>query len=83
MKYIVALITVFVLLTGSPNPQDSSKTIIKYQVDSEYPPYSYANDGSLFGFDPYLTNIIFTSSEYLLEYSTDTWDKVLSPYRFR
>lgn len=52
--------------------------IIRYQVDSNYPPFSFANEGDLIGFDFALTNIIFPSYEYKLDYSTDTWDKVYS-----
>ena len=52
--------------------------IIRYQVDSNYPPFSFANEGDLIGFDFALTNIIFPSYEYKLEYSTDSWDKVYS-----
>ena len=51
---------------------------VRYQVDAYYPPYTFENDRFLYGFDPYLTNIIFTSSQYKLAYSTDTWEKVYS-----
>lgn len=50
--------------------------VIIYQVDSNYPPFSYVNEGDLIGFDFYLTNIIFPSQNYVLDYSTDSWDKV-------
>lgn len=49
---------------------------VRYQVDAYYPPYTFENDRFLYGFDPYLTNIIFTSGRYKLVYSTDTWDNV-------
>ena len=49
---------------------------VHYQVDAYYPPYTFENDRFLYGFDPYLTNIIFTSDKYKLIYSTDTWDNV-------
>lgn len=54
----------------------SEPEIIIYQVDSNYPPFSFANEGDLIGFDFALTNIIFPSYQYKLNYSTDTWDKV-------
>ncbi len=50
--------------------------LVRYQVDAYYPPYTFENDRFLYGFDPYLTNIIFTSDKYKLSYSTDTWDNV-------
>ena len=33
--------------------------VILYQVDGNYPPFSFSNDGDLVGFDFTLTNIIF------------------------
>lgn len=50
--------------------------VIVYQVDSNYPPFSFVNEGDLIGFDFYLTNIIFPTHSYILDYSTDTWDNV-------
>ncbi|NCC76236.1 MAG: EAL domain-containing protein [Clostridia bacterium] len=50
--------------------------VLDYQVDRDYPPFSYTTDGSLYGFDPYLTNILFNNDTYSLNYSTDSWDKV-------
>jgi ABC-type amino acid transport substrate-binding protein len=49
---------------------------VRYQVDAYYPPFTFENDKFLFGFDPYLTNIIFTSDKYRLVYSTDAWENV-------
>lgn len=49
---------------------------IIYQVDSNYPPYTYADNNYIYGFDPDLTNIIFNSKDYVLQRSTDTWSKV-------
>lgn len=61
--------------TNSSSVYSEPETII-YQVDSNYPPFSFANEGDLIGFDFALTNIIFPSYQYKLDYSTDTWDKV-------
>ena len=49
---------------------------VRYQVDAYYPPFTFKNDVFLYGFDPYLTNIIFTSDRYVLDYSTDAWENV-------
>lgn len=61
--------------TNSSSVYSEPETIV-YQVDSNYPPFSFANEGDLIGFDFALTNIIFPSYQYKLDYSTDTWDKV-------
>lgn len=53
----------------------SIRTIL-YQVDDQYPPFSYVHENDLVGFDFYLTNILFPSNQYILEYSTDDWEKV-------
>lgn len=50
--------------------------VIRYQVDSNYPPFSFVNEGDLIGFDFYLTNLIFPTQDYILDYSTDTWNNV-------
>lgn len=50
--------------------------VILYQVDGNYPPFSFSNDGDLVGFDFTLTNIIFPSYQFKLEYSTDTWENI-------
>lgn len=60
--------------TNSSSVYSEPETII-YQVDSNYPPFSFANEGDLIGFDFALTNIIFPSYQYKLDYSTDTWIK--------
>ncbi|GEM_PF-1572734 len=57
-------------------PDVSNPITIKYQVDGNYPPFSYVHENDLVGFDFYLTNIIFPSNLYILDYSTDTWDNV-------
>jgi diguanylate cyclase (GGDEF)-like protein len=70
------------LLGFANNPEKQIKILgsnpitIKYQVDGNYPPFSYVHDNDLVGFDFYLTNLIFPSNLYILDYSTDTWDKV-------
>ncbi len=66
--------------TQSPPASTSNATIrperVIYQVDEYYPPYTYKDNAQLYGFDPYLANLIFRSDKYLLRYSTDTWEKV-------
>lgn len=70
---LVLLVFVFLSVPGTVLAQPVA---INYQVDRNYPPLSYTTDGSLYGFDPYLTNIVFNSDAYVLNYSMDAWDKV-------
>ncbi len=49
---------------------------IKYQVDEFYPPYEYAKDGDIYGFDIELGKLIFNGSPYSVEYSSDIWANV-------
>lgn len=49
---------------------------VKYQVDSNYPPYTFENRNYLYGFDPSLTTLIFDTAEYSVDYSADSWEKV-------
>lgn len=57
------------------NAKDLS-AVIKYQVDENYPPFTYTNEKYVYGFDPDLTNLIFKSADYVIEYSYDSWPKV-------
>lgn len=52
----------------------SSKVI--YQVDENYPPFTYTNGSYLYGFDPDFTNLIFNSADYKVQYSYDSWNNV-------
>lgn len=54
----------------------AAQPTVRYQVDQAYPPYTYTTQAYLYGFDPDLTNIIFNSKDYELDYSTDTWNHV-------
>jgi diguanylate cyclase (GGDEF)-like protein len=80
---IFSLIIYFTQIYPGEDIKNSSSvykepTVIVYQVDSNYPPFSFVNEGDLIGFDFYLTNIIFPTHSYILDYSTDTWDNVYS-----
>ena len=50
--------------------------IVNYQVDAYYPPYTFQSGQFLWGFDPYLTNIIFSTKRFDLHSSTDSWENV-------
>lgn len=81
LSLLTLSLVLVVLFLGNQNqrntPQDVSDPItIKYQVDGNYPPFSYVHENDLVGFDFYLTSIVFPSNLYILDYSTDTWDNV-------
>lgn len=74
-RNLALLLIVFIVSVISQNVL-AEPVVLNYQVDRDYPPFSYTTDGSLYGFDPYLTNILFNTNAYSLDYSTDAWDKV-------
>lgn len=76
MRRRLAFFLIIVVILWLPQTVQAQPETVNYQVDRDYPPFSYTTDGSLYGFDPYLTNIIFNSDAYALDYSTDSWDQV-------
>lgn len=50
--------------------------VIHYQVDGNYPPFTYSNENRIYGFDPDFTNLLFRSTDYNVTYSYDNWPKV-------
>lgn len=49
---------------------------VRYQVDKDYPPYTFQNRDYLYGFDFSLATLIFDTTEYNVDYSTDAWPQV-------
>lgn len=82
VAFFIVLVTLFFAFSNAPQSrakatQESSLLIrIKYQVDANYPPFSYVHENDLVGFDFYLTSLIFPTNQYILDYSTDRWDAV-------
>ena len=54
----------------------SDVSTVIYQVDENYPPFSYTNGDYIYGFDPDFTNLIFNREDYKVEYSYDSWTKI-------
>ncbi|MDD3660871.1 MAG: EAL domain-containing protein [Lachnospiraceae bacterium] len=50
--------------------------VVLYQVDQNYPPFTYSNESHIYGFDPDLINLIFRTADYKVQYSYDTWPEV-------
>ena len=49
---------------------------VKYQVDKNYPPYTFQNKDYLYGFDSSLITLVLDSTDYDADYSADSWDRV-------
>ncbi|MDF2596057.1 MAG: hypothetical protein K0R69_2398, partial [Clostridia bacterium] len=80
MKKIVLLFVLVFITMVSPymygETSYDKRLEVSYQVDANYPPYTYTNKEYLYGFDFDLTNLIFNSPEYNLKYSVDSWNMV-------
>lgn len=82
-KIVIMLYFVFIYIffidkgaVFASNQTYTSSPKIQYQVDENYPPYTYSNQQFLYGFDIELTNLLFKLSDYQLVYSTDNWSNV-------
>ena len=75
---LTGLITVFLTvnlgLTAWMDQGENRKVI--YQVDENYPPYTYTHQDYIYGFDPDLTNLVFNAQDYEVVYSHDTWNVI-------
>ncbi|WPX08817.1 EAL domain-containing protein [Anaerocellum danielii] len=54
----------------------ASHTPVKFEVDINYPPFSYTSDGRIYGFAIDLANLVFEPNKFKLEISSDTWNQV-------
>jgi len=75
-KFILISICCFFIIPGYPVAAASGRKEVIYQVDKNYPPFTYSNNNRVYGFDPDFTNLIFNTRDYDVRYSYDTWDKV-------
>lgn len=72
------LLISIVLMLLPPTAAYADREEINYQVELEYPPYKYMENGYLTGFDIDLSGMIFEKQDYIIHYSTDEWDNVYS-----
>ncbi|OMD80771.1 EAL domain-containing protein [Paenibacillus odorifer] len=72
------LLIIFLLLLVPPTAAHAEREDIRYQVELEYPPYKYVENGYLTGFDINLSTMIFEKQDYLIHYTTGQWDEVYS-----
>ncbi len=77
MKRILIIIVVMVLIfyTMPVFAEDDRPTVL-YEVDENYPPFTYTSDAYLYGFDVDLTHMIFENQNFNLIFSSDVWTKV-------
>ena len=68
---VLAVIIIFFL-----SPAYASHTPVKFEVDKNYPPFSYTSDGRIYGFAIDLANLVFEPDKFKLELSSDTWNQV-------
>ncbi|AZT89218.1 EAL domain-containing protein [Caldicellulosiruptor changbaiensis] len=71
----VIIISILLFLFTSQVAYCYHKTI-KFQVDKQYPPFSYVINGRVYGFSVDLANLIFEPDKYFLSVSSDTWENV-------
>lgn len=74
---LLLLISIMLMLLP-PTAAYADREEIRYQVELEYPPYKYMENGYLTGFDIDLSGMIFEKQDYNVHYSTDKWDEVYS-----
>lgn len=74
---LLLLISIMLMLLPSTAAY-ADREEINYQVELEYPPYKYMENGYLTGFDIDLSGMIFEKQDYIIHYSTDEWDNVYS-----
>lgn len=71
----VALIALFLILFSITAEAAGLNKKITFYGELGYPPFTYAKEGFLTGFDNDLSNMIFNNNEYEIRYSILPWDK--------
>lgn len=75
MKWVRCLLFVVIWLCGM-TAVCAAMPAVKYQVDHNYPPYTFQNKNYLYGFDFSLATLIFDTTEYSIDYSAAPWEEV-------
>ncbi|GFP75863.1 EAL domain-containing protein [Clostridium fungisolvens] len=73
IKLFIMMLIYFICFT-SFGVKAATKVI--YQVDKNYPPYTFTSKSYLHGFDVDLINLIFNSDKYDVHVSADNWSYV-------
>lgn len=74
-KAILFVFTVLLMLFHI-SLANASHTPVKFEVDKNYPPFSYTSDGRIYGFAIDLANLVFEPDKFKLELSSDEWSQV-------
>lgn len=53
-----------------------SVPVVNYQVDGNYPPFTFTNKNFLYGFDIDLTNLVFNTTDYDVHYIAGNWTEI-------
>lgn len=53
-----------------------SVPVVNYQVDGNYPPFTFTNKNFLYGFDIDLTNLVFNTADYDVHYLAGNWTEI-------
>ncbi|ACM61792.1 PAS domain S-box-containing protein/diguanylate cyclase (GGDEF)-like protein [Caldicellulosiruptor bescii] len=74
-KAILFVFTVLLMLFHI-SLANASHTPVKFEVDKNYPPFSYTSGGRIYGFTIDLANLVFEPDKFKLELSSDEWSQV-------
>lgn len=72
IKAVVILACLVLTLIGSYGEPRT----VDYQVDAIYPPFTFTDKNFLYGFDIDLTNLVFNSAVYDVNYSAGNWTDI-------
>ncbi|BCS82450.1 EAL domain-containing protein [Anaerocellum diazotrophicum] len=73
---VVLTIFTIILIIFFQSSANASHPSIKFEVDKNYPPFSYTAGGRVYGFAIDLVNLVFEPDKFKIELSSDTWSQV-------
>lgn len=79
MKAVMKLILMVCIGLGlliQPVQAGQTAKRIEYQVDGNYPPFTFNDKSYLYGFDIDFTNLLFNTSDFDVHFSSDDWNAV-------
>lgn len=72
---LTVLISMCALVFAVPGFSESVPKVY-YEVDGNYPPFTFTNKNFLYGFDIDLTNLVFNSADYDVHYEAGNWTEI-------
>lgn len=73
---MILLILILLFINGLSASAAKDPIRIDYQVDGNYPPYTFSDKSYLYGFDIDFTNLLFNAVDYDVHFSSDQWNAV-------